>query len=91
MRKILQTLLAIAMLSVLSANASTVNPFVLEGSLNVRTGPGVQFRLLGSIPAGEYVYIGNCIPAPHHWCAVTWNGIHGWASGRYLESDDLTE
>jgi len=61
-------------------------PFdVSAGKLNVRSGPGANYDLLGAIPAGAQVTATRCAPREDgivgaDWCLVTWRGLTGWSS-----------
>ena len=52
------------------------------GDVNFRTGPGVSFNRLATIPRGAPVTINGCVPAG--WCQVTFGYRDGWVSARYL-------
>ena len=49
--------------------------------LNMRSGPGTQYRVVDTIPGGEIVRVGNCSGS---WCRVDFDGLRGWASANYL-------
>jgi hypothetical protein len=58
------------------------------GRLNMRNGPGVNYALVGAVPAGS-VLRGKapiqCRPREDgirgaDWCHIGWNGIDGWVS-----------
>lgn len=51
--------------------------------LNLRSGPGVGFSVIGVIPANDPVTVEGCLAAAN-WCRVSHNGTQGWASGDYL-------
>jgi Bacterial SH3 domain len=58
---------------------------VSAGKLNIRSGPGTNYDLLGAIPAGAQVTATRCVPREDgingaDWCLVTWRGLSGWAS-----------
>lgn len=62
-----------------------VPPYVSNGVLNVRSGPGVNHGLVGAIPAGQTVSASRCVQRDDgtvgaDWCLVSWNGVTGWAS-----------
>lgn len=54
--------------------------------LNIRTGPGPQFQVVGSIKALEPASVRGCL-ADRKWCEISYNGITGWAHSDYLSSD----
>src|SRR5690554_1380052 len=52
-------------------------------ALNVRTGPGTNYRVVAALSPNQIVQVGQCNTA-NTWCEVTANNIRGWASARYL-------
>ncbi len=55
--------------------------------LNVRSGPGPQYPISGSIGAGEQATITGCLDNSK-WCQVTTpTGAQGWAYSDYLAAD----
>lgn len=52
-----------------------------SGSLNIRSGHGTSYSVIGSIPKGEMVYISM---ENGSWAHVEYNGITGYASMGYL-------
>jgi hypothetical protein len=57
--------------------------FVLTGSVNLRTGPGIGYARMTTLPQGTLVHVHSCLPS-HSWCNVSYGHISGWASGRYM-------
>lgn len=51
--------------------------------LNLRSGPGAMYEVVGVIPAEGVVSVEGCLDAAS-WCQVTYEGMSGWASGDYL-------
>lgn len=75
----LKTLAIVAGALVLSggiAAAATVT-----NDLNLRSGPGTGYRVIGTMPAGAYVDVMGCDGS---WCQVNWEGAVGYASASYL-------
>jgi uncharacterized protein YraI len=71
---------AIAALSV-PANAAT---FVTATTpLNIRSGPGPQYSVVGSIPVRAQATIIGCVQGSL-WCQVSYNGQQGWTYSQYL-------
>ena len=70
-----------------------VLPNVSQGIHNMRSGPGTNFPLVVSIPAGATgLTIGQCRPpqdrrSAHPWCEVTWRGHSGWTSACCIVSE----
>ena len=52
-------------------------------NLNLRAGPGMQHRVIVTIPAGSSVDIHSCGTT---WCYLTWTRHSGFSNGRYLVS-----
>lgn len=51
-------------------------------TVNIRTGPGTQFRDIGNLPSGENAQvIGRNTSAT--WWQIDYNGIVGWVSAQY--------
>jgi len=49
--------------------------------LNLRSGPGTNHGIITAMPRGAQVAVHQC---PGSWCQVTYGGVTGWASHRYL-------
>lgn len=73
--------LAALMVAVMTAGAFAWDA-VATSPLNVRSGPGTQFRVVEVLQRGEVVDVEYC---RNGWCFLDlgWNG-NGWASQRYL-------
>jgi len=71
-----------AALIAISAGAATAKPAEALNELNMRSGPGPQYRTIISMPRGANARVWNCDGA---WCQVSWNGYSGYASERYLD------
>lgn len=75
------TLFAAASALALSAGVAAAAPATAETSLNVRSGPGTEYQVVGTIPAGGAVDVGGCTGS---WCQVRFSGGAGFASRSYL-------
>jgi hypothetical protein len=53
--------------------------------VNVRTGPGTQYRVVDTLYPGEQVNIETC--RSNGWCLIEHSGPDGWVSARYLSND----
>ncbi len=62
-----------------SANAAQTS-----GAVNLRTGPGVGYERIVSIPAGAQIDVYSCSA---NWCQVTWRTWSGYVAARYIASD----
>jgi len=49
--------------------------------LNMRHGPGMDYRRITIIPPGSTVNVHSC---NGNWCVVTWGRRTGFVNGRYL-------
>ncbi|HKS60777.1 MAG TPA: SH3 domain-containing protein [Xanthobacteraceae bacterium] len=65
----------------LSTGAALAVPATAQTDLNVRSGPGTQYPVVGSIQGGETVDARGCTGG---WCRVSFSGGTGWASRSYL-------
>ena len=79
-RVIKSALIAFALLSATAAQAANA---IVTTNLNLRTGPGTNYRTLGSIPNGARVDVRGCTSG-YGWCQVSYAGRSGWAASRYL-------
>jgi len=77
----LPTLAAASFGVAISCSAALAVEAVATTAVNVRTGPGVSFTILGALYGGETVNIDQCQTG---WCYVEHSGPNGWVSGRYL-------
>lgn len=66
----------------LSATAATALPAVVRSDLNLRSGPGTEYGIVGSMPAGATVDVGSCTG---RWCVVAYGGEQGYAARSYLD------
>lgn len=51
--------------------------------LNVRSGPGPQYTVVGVIPGGETAMVEGCLDEAS-WCQVNFGEVSGWSSSYYL-------
>ena len=63
--------------------AASARPAVVTTDLNIRSGPGTRYAVIGSLPAGARVNVGSCSSG---WCRVG----GGFASARYLSGTART-
>jgi uncharacterized protein YraI len=54
--------------------------------LNVRSGPGPQYEVVGTIGASEAATVNGCLEGSK-WCQVDHDGVIGWAYSEYLTGD----
>src|SRR5262245_60193460 len=75
-------LLGAAAALLLSAGAAAATPAVSRSDLNVRSGPGTEYGVVGVIQAGQTVDVAGCTGS---WCQVAFDGGSGFASRSYLQ------
>jgi hypothetical protein len=68
----------LAILAVSGGVAAAQSPVT---NLNMRSGPGTSYQVLGVIPAGAPVAVLGC---DGRWCQVNYAGRIGYANGNYL-------
>ena len=54
--------------------------------LNIRSGPGPQYSIIGAIPDRARATVTGCIQGSL-WCQVSYNGRQGWAYSQYLTAN----
>jgi uncharacterized protein YraI len=56
------------------------------GNVNVRSGPGQQFRVLGSLASGSFISLGRPQRGRDgvRWFPVNSGGLVGWVRGDYV-------
>lgn len=75
--KFLKTLAVAASLFIGGGALSAASAAVVTRDLNVRSGPGTNYRVIGTLPAGTRVDVGGC---RGNWCRAA----GGWVSASYL-------
>ncbi len=72
------------------AIGSASGALALESSatteLNVRTGPGNTYGVVGQLRTGETVEVERC--ATNGWCFISGRNVEGWAFSKYLAADE---
>ncbi|WP_428030509.1 SH3 domain-containing protein [Ancylobacter sp.] len=79
--KMMKTLALAA--SLLVGGVAAASAAVVTRDLNVRAGPGTNFRIIGALPGGSRVDVGGC---QGNWCQVA----GGWVSASYLAGGNQT-
>ena len=62
--------------------AAMAAPAYASSNVNVRSGPGSNYRVIDSLRRGERVEVDYCRGS---WCYVVKSGPDGWVSANYLE------
>jgi uncharacterized protein YraI len=79
-RVIKSAIIAVALLSATAAQAANA---IVTTNLNLRTGPGTNYPVIGSIPNGAPVDVSGCTSG-YGWCQLSYAGRFGWAASNYL-------
>lgn len=74
---------AVVATAALAQPASAATLASATTSLNIRSGPGPEYAVIGAIPAKGQATITGCIEGSL-WCQVTYNGKQGWAYSQYM-------
>jgi uncharacterized protein YraI len=69
-----------------SSLAAAQTPVTATVDLNVRSGPGPQYPIVGFIGANDSATITGCLEGSS-WCTVAFAGGQGWAYSNYLVAD----
>lgn len=81
MKTIRTVLLASGAALLLSTGIAAAAPGTARTDLNVRSGPGTNYPVVGSLQSGETVDVQGCTGS---WCQVSFSGGSGFASQSYL-------
>lgn len=73
----------IAAFAVALPGSAMALPATATVDLNVRSGPGPQYEIIGAINANNSVEVIGCLPNSF-WCQVDAGAGQGWAYGKYL-------
>lgn len=65
-------------------SAAMAFPATSKTALNVRSGPGTNYRVVDALYSGERVNVERCTSS-RSWCYVTHSGPDGWVSAKYLQ------
>ena len=66
-----------------SSTANTITKYVTASSLNVRSGAGTNYSVLGSLSKGSKVEV---ISESNGWSKINYNGSVGYVSSQYLSA-----
>lgn len=76
----------IAAITAVAALSSPVSAAIVASAttpLNIRSGPGPQYSIIGAIPNSGQATVIGCIQGSL-WCQVSYSGKLGWAYSQYL-------
>ena len=69
--------------AILPAAAFAQTMGTVTADLNMRTGPGTNYKAIGTIPNGSSVEIEGCVEGAG-WCLLDYNGKTGYSDGSYV-------
>lgn len=82
-----KTLLGLSTAAILASGAAFADTDATAWTeLNIRSGPGPMYSVVGVIPANGPVLVQGCL-ADASWCTVTHEGVSGWAAGSYMTAN----
>ncbi|MBX3597470.1 MAG: SH3 domain-containing protein [Rhizobiaceae bacterium] len=68
-------------------SASTLSAFAYvaytTGNVNMRSGPGTTFEVLGTLSSGTQVDVNQC---QNGWCYIRVGNLKGWVSDNYVSA-----
>jgi uncharacterized protein YraI len=79
--KLLTGMLAGAAALLLTTGIAAAATVVADAPLHIRSGPGIEYRVIGVIPDYGAAYSSGC---QYGWCRVDYHGRRGWSSSAYL-------
>lgn len=71
----------------MSTSAFAQSMVVATTDLNIRSGPGPQYPVVGAITVDGQATLNGCLEGSK-WCQVSFNGAEGWAYSDYLLADN---
>ncbi len=77
------TIAALAAAAALSNTASAATLATATTALNIRSGPGPQYGVIGVMNTNSRAHMLGCIQ-DSLWCQVDFHGKQGWAYSKYL-------
>lgn len=79
-----KNLIGLSMAGVLIAGTAVAQTTATAAAdLNLRMGPGPNFKIIDVIAGGDETVVDGCL-TESNWCKVTYDGNEGWAFGNYL-------
>ncbi len=87
MKNLLTSTAAVAVVLLASTSAFAQTAVTATTDLNVRSGPGPQYPIVGSITGNGEATLHGCLENSK-WCQVSAAGAEGWAYSDYLVADN---
>ncbi|MXN64967.1 SH3 domain-containing protein [Stappia sp. GBMRC 2046] len=76
-------LLIAALLLMISMPSLAAELATASTSVNLRAGPGTNYEVLATVPAGASVTVYSC-NSGYSWCDIDYAGQRGYVAGKYL-------
>ena len=88
MRNKIARITATGLATVLLSSTAALAAFnvIATTDLNIRSGPGPQYEVVGAIASSDAATVNGCLEG-RKWCQVSYNGTTGWAYSEYLSAD----
>jgi uncharacterized protein YraI len=71
----------------LTGTAMAQTAVVATTDLNIRSGPGPEYPVIGAIAIDDQAMLGGCIEGSK-WCQISYAGAEGWVYSDYLIADN---
>jgi len=71
-----------AVLLAMSVNLASASPARLHSNTNLRQGPGTNYTVITTVPAGSIVEVSQCAA---EWCTAHWHGRVGYMIASNLD------
>lgn len=71
-----------------TTTVSTQTVAVATTPLNIRSGPGPEYPVIGAIPTNGQATVVGCIDGSL-WCQISYNGAQGWAYSQYMTGANI--
>lgn len=74
---------ALLLATALAGQAQAATTATATTPLNIRSGPGPQYDVVGVIKSNGQAVVNGCLEGSL-WCQVSYDGRQGWAYSQYL-------
>lgn len=88
MRNAIAKITAAGLVTALLSSTAALAAFnvIATTDLNIRSGPGPQYEVIGAIASSDTATVNGCTEG-RKWCQVSYNGTTGWAYSEYLSGE----
>jgi hypothetical protein len=83
MNKLAATFAVATSALLLSLSAASAAPGTATTNVNMRSGPGTNYAVVGVVTAGQRIEVGNCRSS---WCSVSIGRTSGWIAQQYIRT-----